>query len=351
VVPIRIENVPPKGSLEYFLSAQHWLDALTPPLALHLQHLAETIKLLLQRIDPAVRLPDLAPPPLSTQPRKPFLQRFWKIGAATLCAFAVLALFWRISTTSPAPPKQAPAIEAAYLTPSIFTGYDCIGAIEFKTDGTPIKSVDVEPLNSKAGGPIKFDPESGSAATGEILFRVPGYNPDTIRLRITLTDVQDRQSQPVMLETVIVGMNTPGVVSNPAIAEADTVGYQNLIAVRIPNVSCNGIRGTAFHISFQVTNAQGIPSYVSVEFTAPDGSTIKAKSDAYRGYGGVLNSVIYVAPTSSDYSAKDIVLFVPYGQFPDLNPGQKEQLQYLVRVAAFNSGKSTALSGSFSFPE
>jgi hypothetical protein len=34
--------------MEYFLGAIHWLDALTPPLETHLQHLAETIKAMLQ---------------------------------------------------------------------------------------------------------------------------------------------------------------------------------------------------------------------------------------------------------------------------------------------------------------
>jgi hypothetical protein len=31
ILPFRIENVLPSKSLEYFLSAQHWLDAFPPP--------------------------------------------------------------------------------------------------------------------------------------------------------------------------------------------------------------------------------------------------------------------------------------------------------------------------------
>jgi len=50
IVPFRIEDVPMSKSLEYFISAQHWLDALTPPLENHLQRLAEAVKALL-RID------------------------------------------------------------------------------------------------------------------------------------------------------------------------------------------------------------------------------------------------------------------------------------------------------------
>ena len=49
IIPLRIEQVPPSKSLEYFISAPHWLDALTPPLEKHLQSLAETVHLLLVR--------------------------------------------------------------------------------------------------------------------------------------------------------------------------------------------------------------------------------------------------------------------------------------------------------------
>jgi len=49
VIPFRIEDVLPNKSLEYFISTQHWLDALTPPLENHLLHLAETITVLLEK--------------------------------------------------------------------------------------------------------------------------------------------------------------------------------------------------------------------------------------------------------------------------------------------------------------
>ena len=49
LIPLRIEQVPPSKSLEYFISAPHWLDALTPPLEKHLQSLSETVLLLLAR--------------------------------------------------------------------------------------------------------------------------------------------------------------------------------------------------------------------------------------------------------------------------------------------------------------
>ncbi len=48
LVPLRIEEITPTKSMEYFLGGIHWLDALTPPIERHLQRLAETVKALLQ---------------------------------------------------------------------------------------------------------------------------------------------------------------------------------------------------------------------------------------------------------------------------------------------------------------
>ena len=49
IIPLRIEDVQPSRAMEYFLSTPHWLDALTPPLEQHLEHLAETVQILLKR--------------------------------------------------------------------------------------------------------------------------------------------------------------------------------------------------------------------------------------------------------------------------------------------------------------
>ena len=49
IIPFRIEDAPMSKEMEYYLSSPHWLDALTPPLQQHLEHLAETVGLLLDR--------------------------------------------------------------------------------------------------------------------------------------------------------------------------------------------------------------------------------------------------------------------------------------------------------------
>jgi TIR domain len=44
ILPFRIENVLPSQSLEYFLSAAHWLDAFPPPRAPHYARLGEYLR-------------------------------------------------------------------------------------------------------------------------------------------------------------------------------------------------------------------------------------------------------------------------------------------------------------------
>ncbi|HEX3943440.1 MAG TPA: toll/interleukin-1 receptor domain-containing protein [Rhizomicrobium sp.] len=60
ILPFRIENVLPSKSLEYFLSAQHWLDAFPPPREPHYARLCDYLRAHLARPSP----PDTA----ATQP-------------------------------------------------------------------------------------------------------------------------------------------------------------------------------------------------------------------------------------------------------------------------------------------
>ncbi len=47
IIPVRLEDVAPAGSMEYFLGTTQWLDAFRPPLAPHLELLAQTVRGLL----------------------------------------------------------------------------------------------------------------------------------------------------------------------------------------------------------------------------------------------------------------------------------------------------------------
>jgi TIR domain-containing protein len=47
ILTVRIEEALPTKSMEYFLSAQHWLDAFPPPLTLHCEQLCRQVSALL----------------------------------------------------------------------------------------------------------------------------------------------------------------------------------------------------------------------------------------------------------------------------------------------------------------
>ncbi len=95
IVPFRIENVMPSGTLEYFICTPHWLDALTPPLEKHIEDLAATIKSLLTGQDASEALsalpPHMFPPPpavgWSVGPG-----RMWHLLGISLGALVVAAL-------------------------------------------------------------------------------------------------------------------------------------------------------------------------------------------------------------------------------------------------------------------
>ena len=66
LIPIRIEDVVPRKSLEYFISSSHWLDAITPPMEQHLERLAEAVRNSLASLDKPPTPPapgQVSPPP------------------------------------------------------------------------------------------------------------------------------------------------------------------------------------------------------------------------------------------------------------------------------------------------
>lgn len=65
ILPFRIADVVPSKSLEYFLSAQHWLDAFPPPLEPHFARLCQYVSQALQKSgSPAASAPAPAAPPV-----------------------------------------------------------------------------------------------------------------------------------------------------------------------------------------------------------------------------------------------------------------------------------------------
>jgi formylglycine-generating enzyme required for sulfatase activity len=133
IAPVRIADVMPEGDMEYFLSSQHWMDALTPPLESHLRMLASKVRALLemQGGTPGAA-PALGPratartgaaaegSPMATPNRPPArVRRKWAApGLVMLCALiagAAAAWVWRQQvrpTAGPAPGTHSPTVDS-----------------------------------------------------------------------------------------------------------------------------------------------------------------------------------------------------------------------------------------------
>lgn len=97
IIPVRIEDVLPSQALEYFLSTPHWLDAFTPPLERHLEHLAATVKQILTRPgDKPMPTPSATTTP--TRSRWKSLRSYVKPAATTAAVLTALVLLALIAT-------------------------------------------------------------------------------------------------------------------------------------------------------------------------------------------------------------------------------------------------------------
>lgn len=158
IVPFRIQDITPTRSLEYFIGAVHWLDALTPPLQIHLRRLVDTVKALLQ-IDPT-------PPPIVSPTVAPGSPVSWfgsdrrRVFAATLACLGLGAtviggVWWSVAAMTPraasplstptTPIPTAPQVAKASVDPvltgtfehdSVIDGYNSRFVYSIAADGT-----------------------------------------------------------------------------------------------------------------------------------------------------------------------------------------------------------------------
>jgi hypothetical protein len=96
IIPLRIEDVLPTKSLEYFLSTPHWLDAFTPPLERHLIYLADIVRQILDgKPQEGLRAP--APPPVPIYRRREIMAA----GGAAAVALLVLGAWAALRPQTP----------------------------------------------------------------------------------------------------------------------------------------------------------------------------------------------------------------------------------------------------------
>jgi hypothetical protein len=121
LLPVRIEDILPSRSMEYFIGAVHWLDAISPPLENHLDAVSNTVANLLSRGDVAAEADSILPnskfPIRRSSSTIPKLVGQSPIGWATLGLVAITVLlgvgsYWKLSLRSEEPSTTVLPLDA-----------------------------------------------------------------------------------------------------------------------------------------------------------------------------------------------------------------------------------------------
>jgi hypothetical protein len=197
IVPLRIEDVAPTRSLDYFIGSIHWLDAMTPPLERHLDQLLETVQKLLP--SPADR-PVLPAQPAAQPPAvhaaagagtgRAISIKTLAIGAA---AFVVIALAaWAAFHFWPKPPGVAGSLPSAanpFSNSSSgsspagnFTASDpIVGCYHWFNNVTVI----IQPNGTFVGGPLTGNWRSVNAAQRAYVLNWPEGSKPVFRVNLS----------------------------------------------------------------------------------------------------------------------------------------------------------------------
>ena len=122
VIPFRTEDVQPSKTLELFLGAKHWLDAMSAPMETHFEKLADHLQFLARQ---DVTAPGVIPPTKAAQPAvlcksapgRRFSRRFMMASTVlSLALFLAIAaggvMIWHAASTGRGSlPRHAPAVE------------------------------------------------------------------------------------------------------------------------------------------------------------------------------------------------------------------------------------------------
>jgi TIR domain len=128
IVPVRIEEVLPTKSMEYFLGTIHWLEALTPPLEKHLRQLVDIVGAILARDGGGAPggNKEFARAPASAMPR-PAGERgaqrtvlFGLLGAGAIALVSAATVYLTQTSVVSQPPvvNQPPVVTQPPVTPT-----------------------------------------------------------------------------------------------------------------------------------------------------------------------------------------------------------------------------------------
>jgi len=141
VIPLRIEDVAPIKSLEYFISSPHWLDAFSPPLERHLNYLADILSHILEKKELPARLVE---PTRPAEPARGIVGRFRYaligVSLAIVLAGATVAI-WKFHT---------PESSDKALTAGDAAAWTNLGNQFFNGNGVPVDYAEARKWYEKA---------------------------------------------------------------------------------------------------------------------------------------------------------------------------------------------------------
>ena len=176
VIPLRIENVLPVKSLEFFLSTPHWLDAFSPPLEQHLNYLADVIGSVLEGKP--------QPKPLPPEPRKPGDRRMLFGGVAAAVIVLALGGWWLKSALTP------PSLVGDWVTESVQTDAGLANSFGNYSISIFVKTiVEAHKLSGTLhiGDLGRYNSDGGGDDTGTVTLNGPGQAIFTSDLSHTAT--------------------------------------------------------------------------------------------------------------------------------------------------------------------
>jgi len=267
IIPFRIENIDPSDALEYFISNQHWLDALTPPLESHLDHLTEVVGSLLGGSSP----PSRASPQATARPRT----KAWLAGAgvAALAVAAVGAWAFRGSI-------WAPDVPSAVAAPATAPGPEIAAAPQ------PAPAPPMPTAAAPAAGPAHLLDFSGIRTD-----RAPGH-------RVAAPPFLHEAAVPVRVTEVLPAGSRLVFVSNSEFYGGNAARpstSENFLTLDVP-----GVEYSSFTLEFDVplaelsftvpalfpASASGIifPAFGAIAFSASGQGVDRARRDLLRSY-------------------------------------------------------------------
>lgn len=320
IIPLRIEDVAPGKSLEYFIGPVHWLDALTPPLERHLEQLASTIHVLLGRTpatgEGVAAEPAPASPPASASaalpiptrrplPKMPALPRLtgaslrrFLMPAAGLVLILLLVLGWRSVSAA----RAAPQIVGITFPKAILAnGVNVEGAVAFRDPNGDLQTAEFDVLEAVNFKPAKFTPNNVEGIKdGKFTILIRSQQPQRVTQRVTLVDRAGHRSRP--LSFTFEALPAP----KPSVRAMRVVRKDEVRDTR---------KGVAFHVYLEVSNAKGKELVAVATIYEQTGGPLAPRSPQF-SFGGSLAHSVRLTPRYDETRFEDIALFIPFDQFP-----------------------------------